>query len=128
VGYGMESVLNDGLCGQIIREDIAPRFRQNLFGEGILAGVQSIEKAVQGQYAPPDTRSSGSQVNFLFLVLLFFLLPPALRILLLFAGVRGRSYGGVGYYGGGFGGGFGGGGFGGFGGGSSGGGGASGGW
>jgi uncharacterized protein len=130
VGYGLESVLPDGLCGQIIREDMTPLFRQQRYGDGIIAGVQSIQKVLQGQYAPSVPTQSNLHINFLFLILLFFILPPALRIFLLLFGIRSRSYGGSGYYGGGFGGGFssGGGGFGGFGGGSSGGGGASGGW
>ncbi len=134
VGYGLESVLPDGLCGQIIREDITPFFRQQRLGDGIMAGIQSIEKVLQGVPVPSESNPRTPQVNFVFLVLLFLLLPPAFRILLVLLGVRNRYSRGPHYYGGGFGGGFsgglggGGGGFGGFGGGSSGGGGASGGW
>ena len=130
VGYGLEAQLPDGRCGQIVREDILPRFRENNYPAGIVAGVQSIQNVIGGK----SSSTSASDVEHALwppwtVMLLFFVLALiTARIRYAFLGIGGfRSYGG---YGGGFGGGFGGGGggFGGFGGGSSGGGGASGGW
>jgi uncharacterized protein len=42
VGYDLEQFITDGFSGQTIRQDIAPRFRQGAYGEGLVAGVQHI--------------------------------------------------------------------------------------
>ena len=81
VGYGLESVLNDGLCGQIIRQDLIPAFRENRFGDGIVAGIQSIEKAVQGQYTstePAEASRADPMVNafVLFVLIVLFVVNP----------------------------------------------------
>jgi len=153
VGYGLEPVVTDALSGEIIRDRIAPAFRQGDFAGGIGAGVEALVAQLQ---APADQaeqkaveaaqrqkargrEESGSFVPLIFwgIIFFFFILP-------MFRGRRrGRRFGGgpvvlwgPGFGGGGWGGGGGswggggGGGFGGFsgGGGSSGGGGASGSW
>ena len=51
VGYGMEGVLTDALSGQIIRDTILPRFRDNDYPGGINAGVDAIIAQLQ---APPE--------------------------------------------------------------------------
>ena len=148
VGYGLEGAITDGDCGIIIRQVMAPYFRQGQFGAGLMAGIQALAAKIPpgGSKPPPrrDARNVFSGVLFLAFVLFIvvqFLLPGG--------GFWGRSRGsgftgrrggggfggpfiggfggGFGGFGGGGGGGFGG-GFGGFGGGMSGGGGASGGW
>jgi len=50
VGYGLEGALPDALGDTIIRNDIAPLFRQGAYEQGLLRGVQSILQAVQGEY------------------------------------------------------------------------------
>ena len=42
-GYGLEGVLPDAAVNRIIREDITPLFKQNDYGAGILAGVESLK-------------------------------------------------------------------------------------
>lgn len=42
VGYGMEGVLTDVICKEIIEHAIIPQFRQNNLEGGILAGVNDI--------------------------------------------------------------------------------------
>lgn len=42
VGLGLESVLTDLVASRIIRETIAPYFKQSRFSEGIVAGVAAI--------------------------------------------------------------------------------------
>src|SRR5690606_130150 len=49
VGEGLEGVLPDALCGQIIRNEIAPRFRQQNYEAGIQAAVASIIQAIGGE-------------------------------------------------------------------------------
>lgn len=154
VGYGLEGILPDGLCGSIIRRVMAPGMAQGDIGGGlhrgaaVVAGIIAKDRGVTitGALPVPDEEDGGgTRHNSVFLVVLLV----AIVLSHLFrAGTRrsgwggGRGpWGGGGYGGmfgglGGLGGGFGGmgggrgggGGFGGFGGGSSGGGGASGGF
>jgi uncharacterized protein len=50
VGYGLESKLTDALSSQIIRQAVAPRFREGKIGDGIAAGLDAIEQAIAGTY------------------------------------------------------------------------------
>ncbi len=135
VGYGLEGALPDILAGQIIRKEIAPRFRTDDYYGGIESGVRAIMLATQDEYKAdtPPRKRQGSIVVLLFMVFAVILVTR------MFRRVGGSFPGGFGppFLGGwggssssggwGGGGGFGGGGFSG-GGGSFGGGGASGGW
>jgi uncharacterized protein len=147
-GMGLEGALTDMTCGQIIRNEMAPEFRNGNYFLGFQKAVNSVIAATKGEYKPdPAAKSGGGNplgllvliIVIVILIMLFsrgggkgggnymsrrggdFLTGAILGSLL--GGGRGGGLGG----GGGFGGG-GGGGFGGFGGGSFGGGGASGGW
>ena len=61
VGYGLEGALPDALCGQIIRKEITPNFKQGNFYEGISAGIDAIIKATKGEYTrdKSDDKDSG---------------------------------------------------------------------
>ena len=136
-GYGLEPILPDGLCGEIIRTRILPEFRKGDFNAGILAGVQAIEDVVLNKYT--EGKPAGGKaiqivpIGFFVLLLLLILFIRLSRrgilpyTIFIPAGRKGYRRGGF-WSGGSFGGGGFGGGFGGFGGGSSGGGGASGSW
>ena len=139
-GYGNEGALTDALTGRIIRNTIAPAFRQQRHGAGLLdAGVQvlsALGALPQGSDAARHAARPSKPFRF----------GTVLLMLLVALGVLGRMFTGFGphrrfgYGGGPFGGGWGGGGGGSFGGGlgsgggwsggggSSGGGGASGSW
>jgi uncharacterized protein len=136
VGYGLEGELTDALTSRIIREVIAPAFRQGDYGFGISRAVSAIAAATggSGEPMPPPRRTRSHDGGGL---------PPyvllAIVLLLFLGGGRGMGGfivgsmlgGGFGRGGGGWGGGGGGSrGSGGFrgGGGGFGGGGASGGW
>jgi uncharacterized protein len=140
-GYGLEGVLPDVTCAEIIRDEIAPRFRTNDYTGGLRAGIDAMMRAVRGEYKGSGRTVLESKGNagggFRFLPLLFIIF----FLWMMARGARRRrgygysSFGGpfIGGWSGGGGGwssGGGGGGFSGFsgGGGSSGGGGASGGW
>jgi uncharacterized protein len=63
VGYGLEPVLPDATAGQIIREAIAPRFREERYAEGLQAAVEAVYGRIEGGAAgrptvPPAPRSS----------------------------------------------------------------------
>lgn len=47
VGYGLESVLPDGLAGQVIRDDFTPRFRDGDYTAGIQNGVMRLADIVE---------------------------------------------------------------------------------
>jgi uncharacterized protein len=137
VGYGLEGVLPDSLAGDIIRQVIAPKFRQGQFHQGIRDGVGAIMAATKGEYkAAPRRKPGGSLISWFwplfFLFMFFSAIVNIFRRRRYYSARRGGRYlGGPMWWGGGFGGGFGGGGFGGGfsgGGGGFGGGGASGGW
>ncbi len=157
VGYDLEGFITDGFAGEVIRNVMAPQFRQGQYGPGVLAGTTRIMGRIaqgRGVTIPdipverPGPRSGGApRIPFSVIIFVIIILLALGR-----GGRRRRRRGhwgggpwsgwnsGVGPFGGGgFGGGFGGfggggfgggggGGFGGFGGGRSGGGGASGGW
>jgi uncharacterized protein len=147
VGYDLEQWITDGYAGETIREFMAPRFRQNDYGGGLLAATTRIAGRIaqargvtlEGVPQPAVRRNTGGGMP-LWVIILIFILFVLLSRGGGGPGRRSRYWGGggwsgwssgVGPFGGGWssggGGGFGG-GFGGFGGGSSGGGGASGSW
>ena len=47
VGYGLESVMPDGLAGEIIRDQFIPRFRDNDYNGGIRDGVARVIDIVE---------------------------------------------------------------------------------
>ncbi|MFW6181135.1 MAG: TPM domain-containing protein [Spirochaetota bacterium] len=137
VGYGLEGAIPDGRAGEIIDRAMLPHLSSGEFGAGLLKGVQAVAGIVAEEHGVTldresmeagraYTRSGGSGLLFLAVLVLFFLIGGGRFLFpLLFLGAAGR-----GFYGGGFGSGrsaFGGGssGFSGFGGGGFGGGGAS---
>jgi uncharacterized protein len=149
VGYGLEGRLTDAMSSRILRNILAPRFREGDFDGGVERAVDAIIEVIRGEYqAPPEETKqkspAGTILFWIFILLLFYLMSRAPRQYWSNMGgpVSGRRAGwtrrrsvppwwwggGGGFGGGGFGGGgFGGGGFGG-GGGGFGGGGASGKW
>ncbi len=68
VGYGLEGVLPDALCKQIIANEITPRFRNGDFTGGVQAGVQALIAATRGEYHGTGRtvadRRRGSSSNF----------------------------------------------------------------
>lgn len=126
VGYGLEGALTDALSSYIIRNEVAPRFRQGAYYAGVNAGLDAVIKATKGEY---KMKKKDRGISW------FYLLPFIIFLLPIFLSRRRGFFGGPfggGFFGGGFGGGgsFGGGDSGGFsgGGGDFGGGGSSGDW
>jgi len=58
VGYGLEGALNDATASRIVREVIAPRFREGDFFGGISAGVDRMIRVIDGEPLPAPARSA----------------------------------------------------------------------
>jgi uncharacterized protein len=149
-GYALEPYITDGLAGQIIRETMAPRFRQGDYGGGLRAGSERIALRLAdargvklpglARTEPRRSKDGGGFPWWLILLVLYLIFITRFRRRRRFWGGPWSGWSsGAGGFGAGFGGGFGGlgggssgggfgGGFGGFGGGRSGGGGATGSW
>ncbi len=55
VGYGLEGVLTDAICGSIIQRVILPGFRNGNYDGGVTAGILSIMSAIGGTYKAEQT-------------------------------------------------------------------------
>lgn len=58
VGYGLEGVLPDAVCAQIIRNEMAPNFRRGDYDAGVRAAVDAISQAIAGEYTSEDFAQS----------------------------------------------------------------------
>jgi len=139
-GYGLEGTLTDAKSGLIIRNVIAPRFREGKYGAGILVAVRNMagiatdnrEILSESVKNPLKEKSGGNLAGLLFFIVFYLIMRAGfhrrggLFTGLLLGSMLGGRRSGSGFSSGGFGG-FSGGGFSG-GGGGFGGGGASGGW
>jgi uncharacterized protein len=143
-GKGLEGALTDLVCGRIIRNEMAPAFREGNYYLGFDRALTSVIAATKGEYKGEEKRGRNVGSKGIATAIVIFLI---ILWIIRRSGGGGGSYmsrrgfggfgggfltgsllsGGWGSSGGGWGGG-GGGGFGGFGGGSTGGGGASGSW
>jgi uncharacterized protein len=56
VGYGLEPVITDAVSAGIIRDVIAPRFREGRYAAGLEAAVDEIFARIGGGPAPPRAR------------------------------------------------------------------------
>jgi uncharacterized membrane protein YgcG len=79
VGYGLEGALPDALASSIIRNEIAPFFRQGKYYQGILAGLSAINAATQGEYVNDDRNrrrqdNEDDGVGFPFIYIIIFIL------------------------------------------------------
>ena len=57
VGYGLEGALTDATSKRIIDDIIVPRFKQQDFYGGVVAGVQAIIAVVDGEPLPLPTKN-----------------------------------------------------------------------
>jgi uncharacterized protein len=105
VGEGLEGVLPDAVCNQIIRNEMAPNFRQNNYEAGVRAAVAAMVRAIGGEYKGEDgpvakgTRRGGSLWGTLIILAIIIFISRM-------GGRRGNNRrgwsAGTGWYGGGF--------------------------
>jgi uncharacterized protein len=56
VGYGLEPVVTDAVAAQIIREAVAPRFREQRYAAGLEAAVEAVYARIETRGVPPAPR------------------------------------------------------------------------
>lgn len=78
VGYGLEGVLPDAVCKQIIREVMKPRFKENNFYAGLDQATDHLIKYASGEFKadPKDNKPSVGVgallfIGFVFLIIIF---------------------------------------------------------
>jgi uncharacterized protein len=73
VGYGLESNLTDAVSSSILRDVVAPRFREGRLADGISAGLDAIDQAIAGTYrgAPSPARRQPATSYWAIFLLLF---------------------------------------------------------
>ncbi|MBI1812424.1 TPM domain-containing protein [Candidatus Peregrinibacteria bacterium] len=75
VGYGLEGAVPDLTAKAIIDRDITPLFRAGKYHEGILAGIDALEKNIGGEYAPdPEQQAKDTSGIFPFFVVVCFII------------------------------------------------------
>lgn len=57
VGYGLEGVLTDAITSRIIRNEIAPSFRDGNYDAGVLSGIHAIINAIGSEYSAEDIKA-----------------------------------------------------------------------
>ncbi|MGL5774725.1 MAG: TPM domain-containing protein [Aeromonas veronii] len=70
VGYGLEGALPDAIAANIIHGRILPAFKRGDMVAGIMAGSQSIMKALAGEYQPVDQPKDDKSGGFWLFVLM----------------------------------------------------------
>ncbi|HAD11599.1 MAG TPA: hypothetical protein DCF33_04080, partial [Saprospirales bacterium] len=76
-GYGVEGALPDITAGRIIRNTMAPFFRQNQYYEGINAGLDEIISALAGEYKQeqePEGANWQAILVIVFILLMFMVI------------------------------------------------------
>jgi uncharacterized protein len=86
VNYGLEGALPDATCFDITDYQIKPHFRANDYEGGIAAGIDSILKAVRGEYKGTgktvlERRTNTPAPSFLFFVIFVVVLMIVSRMM-----------------------------------------------
>ncbi len=74
VGTGLEGALPDITCGQIIRKEMVPRFKEGDFDGGVESGVRAIIAAAAGEYSAGEEEASsgdGESGDLLMRIVMF---------------------------------------------------------
>jgi uncharacterized protein len=86
-GYGLEGALPDVTCFDITEYRIKPHFRNNDYEGGLAEGIDSIFKAIRGEYkgsgktALERRRSNAPAPSFLLFIIFFVVLSVISRIM-----------------------------------------------
>ncbi|QXB29249.1 TPM domain-containing protein [Aeromonas sp. FDAARGOS 1405] len=96
VGYGLEGALPDAIAANIIHGRILPAFKRGDMVAGIMAGSQSIMKALAGEYQPVKSNSSSKGGVLRDLCRFFLTVMGLIMIFILHSGIGWLGSGRVG--------------------------------
>jgi uncharacterized protein len=82
VGYGLEPTITDIVASQIIRDRIAPRFREGKYGAGLEAAVGAVFDRIEAKASPARAQPKGTRAPVLGLVAFLGILGVIAVILL----------------------------------------------
>lgn len=91
VGYGLEPTITDVVAAQIIREQIAPRFREGRYAAGLEAAVAMVFERVETRDAPARRRPQSTPFPT-FGVIGFFVILGVIAVILLQEALSSRRY------------------------------------
>lgn len=87
VGYGLEGAIPDITSGQIIKNQIAPKFKEGKYSEGIIDGFNELVKLAKDEY---DTKGKNNQDSLITLPRILIVIVIIILIILDF-----RFFGGI---------------------------------
>ena len=64
VGDGLEGVLTDALSNRIIRNEMAPHFREDDYDAGVQAAIHAMISAIGGEYVADPSDENGSELGW----------------------------------------------------------------
>ena len=82
VGYGLEATITDVVVARIIRESIAPRFREGRYAAGLEAAVAAVFERIAAREAPARRQPRGSQFPLWGVIGFFAILGVIVAVLL----------------------------------------------
>jgi uncharacterized protein len=94
VGYGLEGVLPDAIAKRITSDYIVPRFRQQDYAGGIVAGIDAVQKVIRKEPLPESARRKAQQEPNLNFIAMFAITLVVLG-LMAFASTANRRRSGV---------------------------------
>jgi uncharacterized protein len=97
VGYGLEGAIPDAVAGQIIRERIAPAFREGRYAAGLESAVSAIYDRIDATPAAERARPRGVSFGLPQIALLFVVAVIALMAIGALRGSRRRAPAAHGY-------------------------------
>ncbi|MFA4857807.1 MAG: TPM domain-containing protein, partial [Candidatus Margulisiibacteriota bacterium] len=110
VGYGLEGVLPDALCGQILDQYAIPYFKQGQFGQGLLETARALSAVIAKEAMPQKTVSPSAaesstespDLSYIFLAVVVVLIIFAIIFRKagsmfwgIFGAIWGSSYAGI---------------------------------
>src|SRR5262249_13836176 len=90
VGYGLEGSITDAVSSQIIRDVIAPRFRQAHYAEGLGAAVDAVYARIEA--GPGAGKSSAKQKQQPWPIVGFGALIAVIAVILGMEAMRSRRF------------------------------------
>ena len=88
VGYGLEGVLPDAICDQIIRHEVVPSFKKGDFDTGVSNAISAIISTTKGEYTLTNSNAIQGNIadgskHLLLIALFLYIVFPILAFLII---------------------------------------------